>query len=324
MDYSDIKGHQKITANLKASVKEDRVSHAYIFDGANGIGKNMIARAFAKSILCENGGEEPCGKCFACRSIDGGNNPDVIFVTHEKKAISVEDIRKQVVEQALIKPFSCKKKIFIIDEADLMNIQAQNALLKTLEEPPDYVVFMLLSENLNKFLVTILSRCITFRLNPLPSDIVKNYLIENEGADPSVADYCCAFAGGSIGKAVELLNSQSFRDVRDFTTELIPRLDKADMTQMYKLISELDTYKESINTVLEIMLLTYRDALVLLSGGDRFVMQRDKVGAIEEMTKKGAARLIKSCAVVENAMADLRGNADYQLTMEKMFFDLKM
>jgi Glu-tRNA(Gln) amidotransferase subunit E-like FAD-binding protein len=123
---------------------------------------------------------------------------------------------------------------------------------------------------------------------------------------------------------VELLNSQSFRDVRDFTTELIPRLDKADMTQMYKLISELDTYKESINTVLEIMLLTYRDALVLLSGGDRFVMQRDKVGAIEEITKKGAARLIKSCAVVENAMADLRGNADYQLTMEKMFFDLKM
>jgi DNA polymerase-3 subunit delta' len=323
MDYKSIRGHEKIISNLKSVVKNNRINHAYIFDGDAGMGKTMLAKAFAKTLLCQNGGDEPCGECNSCRSFDSLNNPDVIYVTHEKKQIVVDDIRNQVVRQAAVKPFMCNRKVFIIDEADLMRQEAQNALLKTLEEPPDYVTFLLLCENVNKLLVTILSRCVLFKLHPLPDDEVKDYLMSVSGADEHTANYCTAFAKGSIGKAAQLYGSEDFNDIRDFAVETLLKLEKSDMTGMYKLLSEVDKYKSDITQVLEIMLLTYRDALVLLSSGSKFVVQKDKLSLLGTLSQKGSAALINACAALEGTMSDLRGNVDFQLSMEKLFFNLK-
>ena len=134
------------TVGLLSAVQADAVSHAYILNGERGSGKRLLANLFAMSLQCQNRAEdgEACGKCQSCKQAQSGNQPDIIKVTHEKpNTISVDDIRTQVNNDIVIKPYSSKYKIYIIPEADLMSAQAQNALLKTIEEPPEYAVIML-------------------------------------------------------------------------------------------------------------------------------------------------------------------------------------
>lgn len=182
-NFKDISGNENLINNLKNSISADRVNHAYIFEGQKGMGKITIAKAFAKALNCSEGKSDSCNECISCKSFDSNSNPDIIYVTHEKAGITVDDVRVQILQQAAVKPYNCRYKIFIVPEADKMNIQAQNALLKSLEEPPVYAKFMLLCENSNKFLSTILSRCVLFKLKPLPQFKVADYVEKNLGLD---------------------------------------------------------------------------------------------------------------------------------------------
>ena len=156
--FSEILGHEQIIEHLQNAIKLQKVSHAYILDGEEGAGKKLLARAFAQTLQCERGGVDPCGECHSCKQAQSGNQPDIIEVTHEKPAsIGVEDIRGQLCSDIQIKPYSSPYKIYIVDEAEKMTVQAQNALLKTIEEPPAYGVIMLLTTNADAFLPTILS-----------------------------------------------------------------------------------------------------------------------------------------------------------------------
>ena len=160
-NFGDIIGHEDIVKHFKSSIEMEKVSHAYILNGERGVGKKTLASVVAKSLQCESGEPDPCGKCKSCLQAETGNQPDIIWVGHEKPdGISVEEIRTQIVNDISLKPYSSMYKIYIVPDAQLMNSQAQNALLKTLEEPPEYAVIMLLTNNVNKFLPTILRRCI--------------------------------------------------------------------------------------------------------------------------------------------------------------------
>ena len=178
-DFKDITGHEQIVKSLKESIKNNMVSHAYIFCGLKGSGKKLVADAFAKVLNCRNmQNEEGCGKCHSCIQFESRNNPDVFYVKATKtKSISVDDIREQVIEKVKTKPYSYNYKIFIIDKADTLTVQAQNALLKTLEEPPKYVVIMLLSQSMESFLPTVLSRCVVMKLRPISAHKIKEYMI---------------------------------------------------------------------------------------------------------------------------------------------------
>ena len=134
--FDAIIGHKKIISHFEEAIKTGKVSHAYLLSGEDGSGKMMIAKAVAKALLCEH--KDGCGECAACKQVDSLNHPDVIYITHEKYEIRVDDIRKGINETIDIKPYSGDYKIYIIDDADRMNAGAQNALLKTLEEPPAY------------------------------------------------------------------------------------------------------------------------------------------------------------------------------------------
>ena len=140
--FKDVVGHKDILKYISSAVENNRVSHAYILNGERGSGKRMLANLFATTLLCESGNREPCGKCHSCRQAESGNHPDIIRVTHEKpNSISVDDIRTQVNNTVDIKPYQGPYKVYIIPQADLMTPQAQNAILKTIEEPPAYAVF---------------------------------------------------------------------------------------------------------------------------------------------------------------------------------------
>ena len=169
--FKDVVGHKDIINYIRNAVTENKVSHAYILNGERGSGKKMLANLFATTLLCEEQGPDPCNACHSCHQAESGNHPDIIRVTHEKpNTISVDDIRRQVNEDIQIKPYQGPYKIYIIAEADLMTVQAQNALLKTIEEPPAYAVIFLLTENAEALLPTITSRCVMLKLRNIKEE----------------------------------------------------------------------------------------------------------------------------------------------------------
>lgn len=325
MNFSQIIGHKKVIEHLQQSVLHNRINHAYIFDGVKGIGKMTIAKAFAKTLNCEKGGIEPCGECISCKTFDENNNPDIIYVTHEKKDIRVDEIREQVLKNITLKPYRNKYKIFIIPEADKMNVLAQNAFLKTLEEPPEYGIFLLLCENYNKFLVTVLSRCIMFKLHPLSTEVISDYLVKNMNISLEQARLYSIYSQGSIGNAVELLNSEEFRDIRDTAVETAVRLEDADLIELYKITDDLKENKSALDRILEIMYLVYRDALVLKETGDESrVIQGDKLEQTKTIAEKtSASMLIKRCDHINDTRNRLGRNGNTQLLLETLFFKIK-
>ena len=181
--FSDIIGQEMIKEHLINAVNTGNVSHAYIINGERFSGKEYIAKVFAMALQCENrDGADPCGECHACKQALSANQPDIIHLTHEKpNVITVDDIREQINSDIVIKPYACDRKIYIINEAEKMNVQAQNALLKTLEEPPEYAVIIILTTNVDALLPTILSRCVVLNMKPVEDSLVKEFDTNNQG-----------------------------------------------------------------------------------------------------------------------------------------------
>ena len=198
--FKDILGHEQIKEHFQNAVSTGRISHAYILSGEAGMGRKSLANAFALSLLCEKGLPDPCMECHACKQVLSGNHPDLIYVTHEKPAsIGVDDIRKQINDTIQVRPYSSYYKIYIVDEAEKMTAQAQNALLKTIEEPPSYAVILLLTTNPDAFLPTILSRCVQLKLKPLKDSVVKEYLIQSLGVGREPGGNLCCLCQGKFG-----------------------------------------------------------------------------------------------------------------------------
>ena len=209
--FKDIIGHEQIIEHLQNAITMDKVSHAYIINGPEKSGKMILAEAFATTLQCEEGGAEPCMECHSCKQAVGRNQPDILYMRHEKaNTISVDDIRTQLNNDIVIKPYSSKYKVYIVDEAEKMNVQAQNALLKTIEEPPAYAVIILLTTNADRFLPTILSRCVTLNIKAVPDEKIKKYLMSHYQIPDYQAEVCVAFAQGNVGKAIALASSEGF------------------------------------------------------------------------------------------------------------------
>ena len=177
--FQDIIGQEQIKEHLQSAISAKKISHAYIINGEKSSGKEFIAKVFAMALQCEKGDVEPCQECHSCKQALSDNQPDIIKVTHEKpNSISVDDIRAQINNDVAIKPYSSPYKVYIMNEAEKMTVQAQNAILKTLEEPPEYAVIILLTTNVNSLLPTILSRCVVLNMKPVADEKVRKYLME--------------------------------------------------------------------------------------------------------------------------------------------------
>lgn len=324
--FNDILGNEKLINNLKNSITHDRVNHAYIFEGGKGMGKLSIAKAFAKALNCYEGGADSCNKCKSCVSFDSDNNPDIIYVTHQKTNITVDDVRLQILQQAAVKPYNCNYKIFIIADADKMNVQAQNAFLKSLEEPPSYAKFLLLCENSSKFLNTILSRCVLFKLRPVPDFQVAAYVAKRLNIDIERAELYASYSQGNIGRAITIADSDEFRENRNKAIELISQLEKCDMIGLYKLADSLkDCDKAVCDEILENMFLLYRDALVYKStGSKKKIIQKDITDTVINISKVSTARLINRCEAINNTRNNINSNnANKQMAIEALFFKIK-
>lgn len=279
--FSAIIGQEDLKHHLQNAVSMNKISHAYIINGEKDSGKMMLAEAFAATLLCERGGSDACMECRSCRQALGRNHPDILYVTHEKTGvISVDDVRRQINDSVMIRPYTAKRKIYIVDEAEKMNPQAQNALLKTMEEPPPYVVILLLTTNAGSFLPTILSRCITLNMQPVPDIRIQKLLMEKYRVVDYQAGMCTAFAQGNVGKAVRLASSEEFQELKTSMIRLVNELPSMDLAQVNDAVSELEGFKIQIQEYLDLMTLWYRDVLLYKSMGDSdyLVLKRNCFG----------------------------------------------
>ncbi len=172
--FEKILGNEHIKEQLKKSIKNNQVSHSYLFIGIDGIGKKLLATEFAKAMQCLNK-DKYCNNCKSCIEFDSNNNPDFLYIEPDGNSIKIEQIRdmqKRIQE----KPIISEKKVYIIDNADKMTVEAQNSLLKTLEEPPEYATIILIGSNENAFLTTIKSRCMILHFNPIEDEKMLQYL----------------------------------------------------------------------------------------------------------------------------------------------------
>ena len=324
--FQDIVGQEQLKAHLQGALETQKVSHAYIINGEKSSGKEFIARIFATALQCEQGDIEPCGQWHSCRQALSGNQPDIIYVSHEKpNTISVDDIRTQVNNDVAIKPYSSRYKVYIINEAEKMTPQAQNAILKTLEEPPEYAVILLLVSNVNTLLPTILSRCVLLNMKPVRDALVKKYLMEEMQVPDYKADVCVAFARGNVGKAKALASSEEFENVKSEALALLKYLQEMEIPEIVTAVKKAGEYKLEVNDYLDILAIWYRDVLLFKATADvNHLVFREEIQTIRKVAGRssyeGIENVIRS---LDKAKRRLDANVNFDLAMELLFLEMK-
>ncbi|MBQ2023137.1 MAG: DNA polymerase III subunit delta [Lachnospiraceae bacterium] len=324
--FNEIVGHEQIIEHLKNAITMDKVSHAYIFNGPEYSGKMMLAEAFAMALQCEEHNPDGCMNCHSCKQAADRNQPDIIYVSHEKpNTISVDDIRQQLNNDIVIKPYSSKYKIYIVDEAEKMNPQAQNALLKTIEEPPAYAVIMLLTTNADSFLQTILSRCITLNLKSVKDETIRKHLMSHYQIPDYQADICTAFAQGNVGKAIQLASSDDFNQLKAAALQLLKRLEDIDLYELGAAIKQIGEFKLKVQDYFDLMMIWYRDILYFKATNDvNKLIFKDEVYDIKKQAATHSYQGIEAIIeALQKAKVRLNANVNFDLVIELLLLTIK-
>ncbi|MFN7132635.1 MAG: DNA polymerase III subunit delta' [Myxococcales bacterium] len=335
MAFRDIIGHERALATLRASLERGQLHHGYLFGGPDGVGKELVARTLAQAANCESGGLDPCGSCAQCRKIGSRNHPDILWVMPEaeqvargwagradfdgtpSREIKIAQIR-QLQDRLVLRRLEARRRFAIIVSAEAMNQQAQNALLKTLEEPPADTTLVLVSASPNALLPTIRSRCARLAFGPLPVDAVAAQLQRVSKVDAGTARLCASLAGGSLGAALQL-DPATFERRR----ELIRRneaLQPGDARAALAFAQDFGDEREKAQVNLALLAAWYRDIASAAAGaaGEALVnadLEELAVAASQRLGASEALRRAELCAATRDT---LRGNASPRLQLEQL------
>jgi DNA polymerase III subunit delta' len=263
MPFTLFKGQDSAISFLKLSIKNNRLSHAYIFAGPEGVGKRLIAINFAKALNCANmTGYEPCETCPSCKKINESSHPDVSIISPDKEggSIKIEDVRK-IIKDVYLKPFEARKKVYIIDGAESMKHEAANALLKTLEEPPADSILILIAENTNALFQTIVSRSQVVRFFPLKKNEIELILTKEYGVDETNAHILSHLSDGRLGEAIRFRDSDVFAKRASLIKNIAS--DSLDLDNVNK---------DDVRLYLDILLSWYSDILNTKAGADALLL----------------------------------------------------
>ena len=289
--FDKIIGNEEIQELLEQTIRNKRASHSYLFVGTEGIGKKQIAKEFAKALLCleEN---KYCEKCKSCIEFDDNNNPDFILIEPEENSIKIDQIR-EIQRKVVEKPIISKQKVYIIDNSDKMTTEAQNGLLKTLEEPPEYITIILIGSNENSFLSTIKSRCTILRFKDIKQEEIEKYLEENGiyFKDKRILKAC----SGSIGKALKVKDKQ---DEYENIHEFIENIGQKDIIEIFQKAEFIYNSKDEIKDILQ-----YINILLL------------------ELAKENY-KYAECVEIVEDTKKRLQSNANYDMCIDNMLLKL--
>lgn len=322
MDFNEIVGHVRQIEALKNSINNKTISHSYLFEGEEGLGKRNIALAFSKTLLCKGGGDEPCNTCNSCIKFDTNNHPDFKILSSENGNIKSEEVEK-VIRGMATTPFEGSRKVFVIDDCDTIRIDIQNKLLKTLEEPPEYMNIILITSNINKLLPTILSRCQIIKFYPLDRDKIIKLLVSDYGVDEDKASFIAGFTKRSLEKSLELVHTDSLFQKRD---EIIKILDSILNGDKVKALTSMDFFnenKENIEEILDIIIYWFRDLLIYKEiGNTPLLINRDKVEILSSQSFVDLNKINDIIYRIEDTKINIKRNVNFGLSIETMLLSI--
>lgn len=324
MNFDDVVGQEQLISYLKKTVVTDSVGHAYCLDGPTGIGKTTAAVAFAKAILCKSSANKPCNMCSACLKVDHLNHPDLHIVEPDGNSIKNKQI-EEFQHELQLKPYESKKKIFIIKHANGMTTSAQNRLLKTLEEPPEYALIILLSTNVNSFLPTIKSRCQILKFKVVNADCLVKVLVDRYNAPEEEAVILATFSHGIIGNALELMESQEFKQDREEIIRIIEQIFDNDKFTTLQSAEFFINKKDKINDYLDIIQLWFRDLLILKeTNSEHLLINIDKKNTLQRHLNHIAYEKVSNIIdIIEKTKKDIKANVNFQLAIEMMLLKIQ-
>ena len=318
-----ILGNEKIRHQLRESITKQSISHAYILAGDKGIGKSKIAREFAMELICEK--HTGCGECPACRQFLADAYPDFFYMNAEgKESIGIDRIRESIVNDVTIRPYHGKVKIYVIDEADKMTVGAQNALLKTIEEPPEYVVILLLVRNMSLLLETIRSRCIKLLLSAVSTDRIKGWLVE-KGISEEVATMVASYSNGAPGIAKAMAESEDFAVMYEQNVEFLKKISEVGINDILIFIEELKKRAGGFKEFINFLRLWYRDICILklTKKIENLVFIREE-SIILRLSREYTLRKINSIIdLIDETETRLNFNVSGDTVMELLFIGLR-
>jgi DNA polymerase III subunit delta' len=339
MAWSSILGHEAVAARFRESIARGRLSHAYLFVGPDGIGKELFARELAKAVLCAAESGEACDACPSCHKVEHGNHPDVAVVRRIERGVKgerrtrilIEQVREEIQDVIAFKPFEGRYKVFLVSDADQMTEEAQNCLLKTLEEPPPHSLLILVASRLERFVDTVVSRCQIVRFRPLAAEAVERILVERQAVAPEAARVLARLSAGSPGRALHYQASGAYDTVTWLFGELAGLVPGGEFALAAELLDRtkesgdrLEDAREQLRSVLDLLTLAGRDRWMAELGcaADQQVWagSSEAVNAALAGVSAGSARRLVEAALAARERLDQ--NANIKLVLEKLLLDM--
>ena len=306
MYFNNIIGQEFAKKYMTSSIKNDKINHAYMFEGIDGIGKDLFAKKFG-SILINIENVE--------------NSPDYIKIEPTGSSIKIAQIR-ELQSDIVIKPHS-NYKIYVINHSEKMTVESQNALLKTLEEPPEYAIIILITNNKESLLPTIKSRCEIIKFLPISIMNLKKYLMDR-GIEENRAVVLANFSRGSIEKALELSESTDFSIMRDDIQKYIQFILEKNMVEILNISTDIDKYKDKIIVVLDMMVNYFRDMMMCMGRVDKdMIINGDRITFIQNMSKKITySQVSKIIDIIEETKRKIRSNCNFSVSIQVMALNI--
>jgi DNA polymerase III subunit delta' len=315
-------GHEWAVLSLDRAVADDRPAHAYLISGTPQIGKTTLARSLALALNCRaTNSARPCGQCRSCQLINAGKHPDVQLIEPDGAHVKIDQVRALQHDLSL-RPVEGRYRVAIFDQFEVATTEAQNALLKTLEEPPDYVVLIVLASDPELLLPTIVSRCQQVPLRPLTIAQVREALIEQWNVEPNQANLLAHLSGGRLGWAVTAASDSSIMPARAKYLDDLQTLLKADRVARFAYAEDLTKKSDLARNAIDLWRTWWRDVLLTSSGSSAELINIDRVDQIQTLAQHIDLNQAKAAAdACGRALWQMDRNVTSRLVVEVLLMD---